>query len=55
MEEAGWLAWGVLGGTARKLFLQDLPQGRPASLFSAFVLYGLALLAVSRLGKRPSP
>ena len=52
VEEAGWLAWGVLGGTALKIFLQDLPQGRPASLFSAFVLYGLALLAVSRLGRR---
>ena len=55
VEEAGWLAWGVLGGTALKLFLQDLPQGRPASLFAAFVLYGLALLAVSRLGRRASP
>ncbi len=54
VEEAGWLAWGVLGGTALKLFLQDIPQGRPASLFAAFVLYGLALLAVSRLGRRAS-
>lgn len=54
VEEAGWLAWGVLGGTALKLFAQDLPQGRPASLFAAFVLYGLALLAVSRLGRRGS-
>lgn len=55
VEEAGWLAWGVLVGTALKLFLQDLPQGRPASLFAAFVLCGLALLAVSRLGRRASP
>ena len=55
VAEAGWLAWGVLGGTALKLFVQDLPQGRPASLFAAFVLYGLALLAVSRLGRRARP
>jgi hypothetical protein len=55
VEEAGWLAWGLLGGTALKLSAQDLPQGRPASLFAAFVLYGLALLAVSRLGKRARP
>ncbi len=54
VEEAGWLAWGVLCGTALKLFVQDLPQGHPASLFAAFVLYGLALLAVSRLGRRAS-
>jgi hypothetical protein len=55
VEEAGWLAWGVLGGTALKLFMQDFPQGRPASLFAAFVIYGLALLAVSRLGRRARP
>ncbi len=55
VEEAGWLAWGVLVGTALKLFLQDLPQGRPASLFAAFVFCGLALLSVSRLGRRASP
>ncbi len=55
VEEAGWLAWGVLGGASLKLFVQDVPQGSPAALFAAFVLYGLALLAVSRLGRRESP
>lgn len=55
-EEAGWLAWAVLGGAAFKLFLQDFPGGRPVTLFAAFVLCGLSLMAVSRiLRRRPLP
>ncbi len=40
----------VLGGV--KLVLEDLPNGRPATLFGAFILYGVALLGVPRLLRR---
>ncbi len=52
-EAAGWLAWAVLAAAALRVLLQDLPAGRPLPLFAGFVLCGLALLAVSSLGKRP--
>jgi hypothetical protein len=51
-EETGWLAWAVLAAAAIRLLVHDLPGGRPAALFTSFVIYGLALLAVARLGKR---
>ena len=51
-EETGWLAWTVLAAAAIRLLGHDLPGGGPAALFASFVIYGLALLAVARLGKR---
>ena len=53
---AGRGTWAVLGGAAFKLFLQDFPGGRPVTLFAAFVLCGLSLMAVSRiLRRKPLP
>ena len=51
-EETGWLAWTVLAAAALRILGHDLPGGGPAALFASFAIYGLALLAVSRLGKR---
>ena len=51
-SELAWLAYAVLVLGAGKLLLEDLPEGRPATLFVAFVLYGGALLAVPRLLRR---
>jgi len=48
-SELGWLAYPILGATALKLLLEDLPKGRPATMFLAFTLFGAALLAVPRL------
>lgn len=53
--EARSLAWIVLGFATVKLLVKDLPGGAPATLFTAFVLYGLSLLAVSRLLGRAAP
>jgi hypothetical protein len=58
LAELAWLAYAVLVLGAGKLLLEDLPEGRPATLFVAFVLYGGALLAVPRLLRRaqaPAP
>jgi len=48
-REAGWLAYPVLVATGFKVLLEDLPGGRPATLFVSFGLYGLALILVPRL------
>ncbi len=47
-REAGWLVYPVLAATGLKILLEDLPRGRPATLFLAFALYGAALVAVTR-------
>jgi hypothetical protein len=54
-QEAGWFSWAVLSGAALRVFLQDLPAGKPVPLFVGFVLCGAALLAVSRLLARRGP
>jgi hypothetical protein len=50
--ERTWLAAGVLGILALKLLAEDLPKGRPATLFVALALYGAALVAAPRLARR---
>ena len=50
--EAGWLAFCLLGVTGIKLLAEDLPNGRPATLFVALAAYGLAFLAASRMIER---
>lgn len=50
--EAAWLAWPLLVAVGLKILLEDLPRGRPATLFPAFALYGLALILVPRLRPR---
>ena len=52
LPELAWLTYGVLSIGAVKLLIEDLPGGRPATLFVAFVLYGAALLAAPRLLRR---
>lgn len=59
-REAGWLAYPLLVLTGLKLVLEDIARSRPASLFLAFALYGIALILVPRLrrregGVRPGP
>ncbi len=52
--ELGWLSYTVLIVAAGKLLVEDLPGGRPATLFVAFAFYGAALLAAPRLLRRSS-
>ncbi len=51
-REAGWLAYPLLVATGLKILFEDLPSGRPATLFVSFGLYGAALLLVPRLRPR---
>jgi hypothetical protein len=53
--EAKWLAYPALAAIALKMVVEDLPRSRPATLFLAFGLYGLALIVVSRLRRREFP
>ena len=50
--ELGWLAWTVLVLGGIKLVFEDVPAGRPLTLFIAFALYGASLLWTPRLLKR---
>jgi hypothetical protein len=54
-REAGWLAYPVLAVTGLKILLEDLPRGRPATLFLTFATYGAALILVPRLRSRRQP
>jgi len=47
--ELRWLAYVVLVAGGLKLALEDLPTGRPMTLFVSFVFYGAALLLIPRL------
>ena len=49
--EARWLVYPVLVLVGIKLFVEDFPNGQPASLFIALVFIGSALLLVARLFK----
>jgi len=56
LAEATWLVYPLLVAGALKLVLEDFRVGRPATLFPAFALYGLALIVVPKLLKRrPAP
>jgi hypothetical protein len=50
--EARWLAYPALVAIGVKMVLEDLPRSRPATLFLAFGLYGIALIVVPRLRRR---
>jgi hypothetical protein len=50
--EARWLAYPALAAIGLKMVLEDLPRSRPATLFLAFGLYGMALIVVPRLRRR---
>jgi hypothetical protein len=51
-REAAWLVYPVLVLAGIKLVVEDFPQGRPATLFVALALAGIALLFAPRLAKR---
>jgi len=48
-SELVWLPYPILGCAAVKLLLEDLPKGKPATMFVAFTLFGAGLLLVPKL------
>lgn len=50
--EARWLVYPVLILVGLKLFIEDFPNGQPATLFVALAFVGSALLLVAKLLKR---
>ena len=55
LPELAWLAYAVLILGAGKLLIEDLPGGRPVTLFLAFAFYGTALILAPRLLRRAPP
>jgi hypothetical protein len=53
LRHAAWLVYPLFAATAIKLVLEDLPHGRPATLFASLAGFGLALLVAPRLARRP--
>jgi len=51
-SESTWLLYPVLVAGGIKLLLEDLPQSNPSTLFVALALYGIALIAAPRMGRR---
>lgn len=51
-REAAWLVYPALLLAALKLLVEDFPHGRPATLFVALALCGLAFLFAPRLARR---
>ncbi len=52
LRELGWLVYPLLLGVGLRLPFEDLPYGRPATLFITLALYGGALVATSSLMKK---
>jgi hypothetical protein len=50
--ERGWLGYAMLALVAIKLLAEDLPRGRPSTLFVALAVYGAALILAPRLARR---
>jgi hypothetical protein len=50
--EARWLVYPVLVLTGIKLFIEDFPNGQPATLFVSLAFVGTALLLTARFLKR---
>jgi hypothetical protein len=53
-REAAWLVYPTLGLALLKLAVEDFPHGRPATLFLALALCGLAFLFAPRLARGAS-
>ena len=51
-REAGWLVYPTLLVAAVKLLAEDFPQGRPATLFVALALCGVAFIFAPRMARR---
>lgn len=54
-REAAWLVYPTLLLAALKLVVEDFPHGRPATLFIALALCGIAFLFAPRLARRAAP
>ena len=54
LSELSWLAYAVLILGGVKLLIEDLPGGRPATLFLSFAFYGTSLILAPRLLRRGS-
>jgi hypothetical protein len=52
LREWGWLVYPLLVGIGLKLMTQDFKHSRPATLFVALALYGVALIVAPRLRRR---
>jgi hypothetical protein len=52
-REASWLVYPALAAIGLKILLEDLQEGRPATQFLSFGLYGIALIVVARVRSRP--
>jgi hypothetical protein len=52
LPELAWFVYPLLTIGALKLVAEDLPRGRPLTLFLSLVLYGGALIAAPRLLRR---
>ncbi|MBI3132753.1 MAG: hypothetical protein HYZ13_15665 [Acidobacteria bacterium] len=55
-SETWWLVYPLLGLTALKVLLQDLPAGKPLPLAITFACFGIALVVAPRIlkGSRPA-
>lgn len=49
LRTARWLVYPLLGLGALKMLVEDLPHGRPTTLFAGLAVYGAALIAAPRL------
>jgi hypothetical protein len=47
--ELVWTAYGALGAAACKIAIDDLPNGRPMTIFMSFILFGGAMIVAPRL------
>ncbi len=54
-SECVWLVYPLLALGALKFLFEDLSAGRPLTLFIAFTLYGIALIAAPRLLRAEPP
>ena len=53
--ERTWLTYGLLAMIGVKVAAEDVPHGRPATLFLTLALYGAALVIAPRLARRSPP
>ena len=53
-DVARWLVYPVLAAGLVKLIVQDLREGRPATIMFSLLVYGAALIVAPRMA-RPGP
>ncbi len=54
LEEAAWLAYPLLALAGLKVLLEDLPAGRPLTLFVSLAFLGVAIMAAAHWVRRPA-